>query len=165
MMLCQLLALFSVLPLSLAQAQTLPIFRHPEKACNLLNSEGFAHAEWHAEAYGYECSSTNWKMDYQVTGDNRLRARRLKLILDFKYESGDPAMRRAEFDKIATVLLTRIGLQALQALHEAILATRQFRQAQQGANVTFDPGRKPFTRQTLTIRDSVVPVVTIPRSP
>lgn len=107
-----------MLPLSLSQARTLPIFRHPEKACNLLNSEGFAHAERHAEAYGYECLSTNWKIDYQVTGDNRLRARRLKLILDFKYESGDPAMRRAEFDKIATVLSTRIRLQAPQAVSQ-----------------------------------------------
>jgi hypothetical protein len=150
---------------SSAQGQSLPIFRDPDKACNLLQSEGFATAEWHAEAFGYECSSTNRKVDYQVTGDDRLRAKRLKVMLNLKYESGDPATRRTEFDRIAMILLTRIGLKAPPELHKAILTTRQFRQAQQGAKITFDPGRPPFRRQTLIIRDSAIRVVTIPRSP
>jgi len=71
----------------------------------------------------------------------------------------------SEFDTVATVLLTRIGLEAPPELHKTILATRGFRQAQHGANITFDPGRSPFTRRTLTIRDSVARVVTIPRAP
>ena len=164
-MLCRTLVLCGLLAASLRAARPPALFSDPARVCDLLAVENFPHAEWHAASYGYECTSTNLRIDYIVSGDDQSRAKRLKLLLDLKYESGDPSERRAEFDRIATKLLTRLGLKAYPELHNAISATRQFRETQPGANITFDPGRRPFLIQTLIVRDASIRVVTIPRSP
>jgi hypothetical protein len=146
-------------------AQPNKFFADPQKACGLLASEGFLNLVWQSTAYGYACSSVKPDINYTVSGDHPRRAKRLKLKLLLHSGSSNDTALIAEFDRIATVMLTRIGLKVPGELHTAIGTTRQFRQAQRGANITFDPGRSPFTELVLVIRDPRVRVVTMPRSP
>ncbi len=154
-----------LLGLQLCSAETSSIFSEPAKLCDLLSVEGFSKGPWQASGPGYACTSTNFRIDYIVTGDEQRRAKRLKLVLDLKYQAGDIAERRAEFSRVATRLLGQLGLKASPALRNAIISTLQFRDVQASANITFDPGRRPFLKQTLTVRDPSIRVVTIPRSP
>ena len=160
------IAALSLLAGYASAAPPLRIFGAPQKACGLLAAEGFATPAWVPTSFGYECSSTNLRIDYIVSGDDGSKAKRIKLILDLRYQPGkDLDARTAEFDRLATTMLIRLGLTPSPALHDAIQTTHQFRQEQPGAHITFDPGRRPFNRQVLIVRDPSIRVVTIPRSP
>jgi hypothetical protein len=160
------IAAFTLLSSYASPAPPLRIFANPQKACGLLAAEGFATPAWVPTSFGYECSSTNLRIDYVVSGDDGIKAKRIKLILDLRYQPGkDLEVRRVEFDRLATAMLIQLGLAPSKALHDAIRTTHQFRQEQPGAHITFDPGRRPFNRQVLIIRDSTIRVVAIPRSP
>jgi len=140
----------------------LAIFDEPEKACGLLIADGFKAGSWKPTAFGWACSSTNAAIDYIVSGDDLFRAKRVKLMLHLD-PSRDREAQVAEFNHIAADLLLRLELRPSEELGEAIRTTRQLREAQIGANITFDPGMKPFTRQVLIIRDPSIRVVTLPR--
>jgi len=81
-------AAFSLLVSYTTIAQPPPIFDAPQKACGLLAAEGFAAPPWSPTSFGYECSSTNLRIDYIVSGDDGSKAKRIKLMLDLRYHPG-----------------------------------------------------------------------------
>ena len=143
--------------------QSLAAFNEPEKVFDLLAADGLRNAKWALGAAGYGCSPTNRRLDYYVSGDDPLRVKRVKLVLDLTYEEGTVEERKAEFVEAAKKLMVGLGLKATPELEQAINGTKPLRFAQKGARVTFDPGRMPYKMQALTIRDAGVRVVTIPR--
>lgn len=145
--------------------QSLTAFAEPEKVCDLLVEDGFRNAKWAPAAVGYGCSPTNLRLDYYVSGDDPLRAKRVKLVLDLTHEEGTAEERTAEFVQVVKKLMAGLGLKATPELVEAIKGTKPLRFVQKGARVTFDPGARPYKMQALIVRDAGVRVVTIPRVP
>lgn len=161
--------LFVVLGVLAARAgalERLAIFDDPRKACRLLAGEGFDPADWESGPGGWACSSTREHIEFVVTGDEPLAAKRLKLILRVDAErTQDQTARTAQLERVAGVLLTRLGLKLTPELREAIRGTKQHRERLAGANVTFDAGLRPYDQQVLIIRDPTIRVVAIPRQP
>ena len=166
---------------ALLPGQALKIFSDPKKACSLLESEGIAAREWTPLPHGYQCievpepsrageSPAVWtpqvargRIEYQASGSRSHRITRLKLLVHLKGGAGDEALLN-EYERLAAVMLDRIGLGMPQELRDAIRSRRPFRQAQRGANITFDPGRRPYMLLALIVRDPGVRVVPIPRA-
>ena len=71
-MLAMNIVLIQSLPLSACSPATPPWpspspFGAPQKACGLLAAQGFATPAWTPTSFGYECSSTNLRIDYVVS--------------------------------------------------------------------------------------------------
>ncbi|HSB14903.1 MAG TPA: DUF6030 family protein [Bryobacteraceae bacterium] len=169
--------------------QVLEIFDDPDKACALLESEGFPGREWTLRPYGLQCFTTRTKTEevsgraqaapvddswpalevvpqgsiaYAASGESLTRVSRLKLIV-FLVPDQPNKVLMAEYERLATVLLTRIGLNVSDDLRKAIRNMLPWRRALRGANITFDPGPKPSSLLVLTVRDPRIRVETIPR--
>ncbi len=160
--------------------QVLEIFGDPDKACALLEPEGFSSRGWTLRPYAVECFMTRTETEeksghaqaaeevpkgsiaYAASGESLTRVSRLKLIVFLVPEQPNKVLM-AEYERLATVLLTRIGLNISEDLRKAIRNMQPLRQALRGANITFDPGPKPCSLLVLTVRDPRIRVETIPR--
>lgn len=150
------------LVLSNCNAQLLDVFASPEAACDLLATEGFANAAWRPTSFGYACTSGIRGIQFTVSGERPERVTRIKLVLGLN--GADRDALTARYYRTASLLLKRVGLEVPRELRGAMRSARALRRAQEGARLTYDPGRPPFDRQSFIIREARVRVVTIPRS-
>jgi hypothetical protein len=160
--------------------QVAEIFGQPEQACALLEAEGFRAGEWRLLPYGFECVANTkprkageppprpsllvpeGEILYVASGDRLDRVSRIKLVVQVPAKgAATPLLER--FEKVASMMLERIGATMPKELSEAVREPRPFPQVQAGARITFDPGRSPHKLLTLIVRDPRVRVVTIPR--
>ena len=163
---------------TLASGQVSEVFRDPEKACSLLEPEGFSAGELLFRPYGFECSAAlDQKKDesparfdlpeesitYSVSGESIYRVSRIKLVLHLAPE-GDHKELLAQFEALAEIVLTRLGIEAPKELADAMNSTRYRRWVQKAGSISFDPGRWPHPSRVLAVRHPSLRVVPIPRA-
>ena len=171
------LLIFAVLG-SWASGQISDVFRDPEKACGLLEPEGFSAGELLFQPYGFECSAAlekkqsgsaqglgfpNGSITYSVSGESIHRVSRIKIVLQLAPDA-DHSELIAQFQTLSEIVLARLSIELPKELPDAIKSTRYRRWQQKTGTVSFDPGRWPHTSRVLAVRHPGLRVVPIPRA-
>jgi hypothetical protein len=159
-----------------AFGQISDVFRDPEKACRLLEPEGFSAGKIMFHPHGFECSTAMRNKEnesparfdfsgitYSVSGESIHRVSRIKLVVELG--SGyDPTRIMGDFQKLSEIVLKGLGIELPKDLTTAMSSTRYRRWLQKTGSISLDPGGSPHTTRVLAIRHPSIRVVPIPRA-